>query len=100
MNNKLIKNIAILAVVYIGGVYVYKMWKKGKDDAASSMKPTSTAPNTAAQPQANFSNMSAKWECPEGEDKYQVNENFFYCKPKGYTKTHNSRKVERAPANG
>ena len=34
MNNKLIKNIAILAVVYIGGVYVYKMWKKGKDAAA------------------------------------------------------------------
>ena len=94
MNNKLIKNIAILAVVYIGGVYVYKMWKKGKDDAAPSIK------QPPAEPQSNYSNMSAKWECPEGEDKYQVNENFFYCKPKGYTKTHNSRKVERAPVNG
>ena len=49
MNNKLIKNIAILAVVYIGGVYVYKMWKKKKDVAATPKVEPS------ASPEASFS---------------------------------------------
>jgi hypothetical protein len=93
MDKNLIRNIAILAVVYFGGVYVYKMMKKKNSS-------TTTSNPSGAQPEASFSNMSAKWECPVGEDKYQISENQFYCKPKGYTNTHNSRKVERAPVNG
>jgi hypothetical protein len=55
MNNKLIRNIAILAVVYIGGVYVYKMLTKKKNDSA---KPSATP--SAAQPEASFSNVAGQ----------------------------------------
>jgi hypothetical protein len=53
MNNKLIRNIAILAVVYFGGVYVYKMMKK-KNSSTTISNPS------GAQPEASFSNVAGK----------------------------------------
>lgn len=55
MNKKLIKNIAILAVVYIGGVYVYKMLKKNKEVAAT---PKVAPTPTGSEDEASFSNVS------------------------------------------
>jgi hypothetical protein len=53
MDKNLIRNIAILAVVYFGGVYVYKMMKKKNSSTASSNP-------SGSQPEASFSNVAGK----------------------------------------